>query len=219
MAESNTNPAAEPILKSVQTAHQIQGAVKTGKAIAGMAKGAAAGGPYGAIAGLAWENRKTIAKAAAAIALVLAIPILFILMLPSLIFGDLSSTEVSDVMNDDTAIVANEETAQTVINDCINQSHNDILSKINDEISSQPEGTTARIEDSFVGSVIMDTNTLISQYCASKDKRLQPVPNPQEKHLLLFIHIRCSMLATKNSRKYLDLMRRKRSWHTIMRRT
>ena len=39
MAESNTNPAAEPILKSVQTAHQIQGAVKTGKAIAGMAKG------------------------------------------------------------------------------------------------------------------------------------------------------------------------------------
>lgn len=170
MAESNTNPAAEPILKSVQTAHQIQGAVKTGKAIASMAKGAAAGGPYGAIAGLAWENRKTIAKAVAAIALVLAIPILFILMLPSLIFGDLSSTEVSDVMNNDTAIVANVETAQTVINDCINQSHNDILSKINDEITSQPEGTTARIEDSFAGSVIMDTNTLISQYCASKDK-------------------------------------------------
>ena len=135
-----------------------------------MAKGAAAGGPYGAIAGLAWENRKVIAKAAAAIALVLAIPILFILMLPSLIFGDLSSTEVSDVMNNDTAIVANVETAQTVINDCINQSHNDILSKINDEISSQPEGTTARIEDSFVGSVIMDTNTLISQYCASREK-------------------------------------------------
>lgn len=170
MAESNTNSAAESVLKSVQAAHQIQGAVKTGKAIAGMAKGAAAGGPYGAIAGLAWENRKVIAKAAAAIALELAIPILFILMLPSLIFGDLSSTEVSDVMNNDTAIVANVETAQTVINDCINQSHNDILSKINDEISSQPERTTARIEDSFVGSVIMDTNTLISQYCASKEK-------------------------------------------------
>ena len=170
MAESNTNSAAESVLKSVQAAHQIQGAVKTGKAIAGMAKGAAAGGPYGAIAGLALENRKVIAKTAAAIALVLAIPILFILMLPSLIFGDLSSTEVSDVMNNDTAIVANVETAQTVINDCINQSHNDILSKINDEISSQPEGTTARIEDSFVGSVIMDTNTLISQYCASKEK-------------------------------------------------
>lgn len=170
MAESNTNSAAKSVLKSVQAAHQIQGAVKTGKAIAGMAKGAAAGGPYGAIAGLAWENRKVIAKAAAAIALVLAISILFILMLPSLIFGDLSSTDVSDVMNNDTAIVANVETAQTVINDCINQSHNDILSKINDEISSQPEGTTARIEDSFVGSVIMDTNTLISQYCASKEK-------------------------------------------------
>ena len=166
----NVKPVAEPLAKSAQAAHYVKGAVKTGKAIAGAAKGAAAGGPYGAIAGFAWENRKLIGKAIAASCLVLAIPILFILMLPSLIFGDLSSTDASDIMNNDAAIVANVETAQTTINDCINQAHSDVLTRVNDEISSQPEGTSSRIADNFAGSVIMDTNTLISQYCASKDK-------------------------------------------------
>lgn len=171
MAENkNANPAAEPLAKSAQAAHQIRGAIKTGKAIAGAAKGAAAGGPYGAIAGFAWENRKLIGKIIAATALVLAIPILFILMLPSLIFGDLSSTDVTDIMNNDSAIVANVETAQTTINDCINQAHSDVLERINDDIASQPEGTSSRVADNFAGSVIMDTNMLISQYCASKDK-------------------------------------------------
>lgn len=171
MAEDKkVNPVAEPLAKSAQAANYVKGAVKTGKAIAGAAKGAATGGPYGAIAGFAWENRKLIGKIIAATALVLAIPILFILMLPSLIFGDLSSTDATDIMNNDAAIIANVETAQMTINDCINQAHSDVLAKINDEISSQPEGTSSRIADNFAGSVIMDTNTLISQYCASKDK-------------------------------------------------
>ena len=171
MAEDKkVNPVAEPLAKSAQAANYVKGAVKTGKAIAAAAKGAAAGGPYGAIAGFAWENRKLIGKAIAASCLVLAIPILFILMLPSLIFGDLSSTDATDIMNNDAAIVANVETAQTTINDCINQAHSDVLARINNEISSQPEGTSSRIADNFAGSVIMDTNMLISQYCASKDK-------------------------------------------------
>lgn len=38
--------------QAASTAHTIHGAIKTGKAIAGAAKGAAAGGPYGAVAGL-----------------------------------------------------------------------------------------------------------------------------------------------------------------------
>ena len=39
----------------------VRGAVKTGKAIAGAAKGAA-GGPYGNAAGFIWGSRKTIGK-------------------------------------------------------------------------------------------------------------------------------------------------------------
>ena len=39
--------------QAASTAHTVYGAVKTGKVIAAAAKGAAAGGPYGAAAGLA----------------------------------------------------------------------------------------------------------------------------------------------------------------------
>ena len=133
MAENkNANPAAEPLAKSAQAAHQIRGAIKTGKAIAGAAKGAAAGGPYGAIAGFAWENRKLIGKII--------------------------------------AVASSARRNVSAINDCINQAHSDVLERINDDIASQPEGTSSRVADNFAGSVIMDTNMLISQYCASKDK-------------------------------------------------
>ena len=54
----NSRPVAEPLQKSAQAAQAVRGAVKTGKAIAGAAKGAAAGGVWGAVAGFAWENRK-----------------------------------------------------------------------------------------------------------------------------------------------------------------
>ena len=53
MSNNEKNPATEVLEKSAQAAHKIRGAVKTGKAIAGAAKGAAAGGPYGAIAAFA----------------------------------------------------------------------------------------------------------------------------------------------------------------------
>lgn len=170
MAENRENSNLDTLAKGAKAAHQIKGAVKTGKAIAGAAKGAAAGGPYGAIAGLAWENRQLIGKIVAAACLVLAIPILFILMLPSLIFGNLSDTTATDVMNNDSVILANVEVAQTAINDCLDQAHADVIARINSDIASQPEGTSSAIEDNFTGSVIIDINTLISQYCASKDK-------------------------------------------------
>ena len=48
---------------TAQAAHAAKGAVKAGKALAGASKGAALG-PYGLAAGLAWEGRKFIVKAA-----------------------------------------------------------------------------------------------------------------------------------------------------------
>lgn len=165
----NKRSGSDIIARSAQTAHQVKGAIKTGKAIAGAAKGAAAGGPYGAIAGFAWENRQQLGKIVAAVCLVLAIPILFILMLPSLIFGDISSKEVSDVMNNDAAIMENIEIAENAVNDCILSAHQAVIDEINWDISGLPEGTGSRIEDSFA-SVIFNTNEIISQYCASKDK-------------------------------------------------
>ena len=48
---------------TAQAAGAVKGAIKAGKALAGASKGAAFG-PYGMAAGLAWEGRKVIAKAA-----------------------------------------------------------------------------------------------------------------------------------------------------------
>ena len=170
MSNNEKNPATEVLEKSAQAAHKIKGAVKTGKAIASAAKGAAAGGAYGAIAAFAWENRALIAKIIAASCLVLAIPILFIIMLPSLIFGDISDVNPSDVMNNDAAIVSNISTAENTVNDCILAAHQDVLDRISWDISGLPEGTRTRIEDNFASGIIFNTNDIIAQYCASKDK-------------------------------------------------
>ena len=74
------------------TAQTIHGAIKTGKAIAAAAKGAAVGGPYGAAAGLALGAGRHAGKFLTAAAVLLMLPVLFILMLPSLIFGGLISS-------------------------------------------------------------------------------------------------------------------------------
>ena len=170
MNGNEKNPAMEALEKSAQAAHKIQGAVKTGKAIASIAKGAASGGPYGAIAMFAWENKAVIGKIVAASCLVLLIPILFIVMLPGLIFGNISDTNPTDIMNNDSAIASNIETAEKVVNDCISSAHQDILKKIEWDISALPEGTNTRIEDSFATGIIFNTNEIIAQYCASKDR-------------------------------------------------
>lgn len=49
--------------------------------ISGAAKGAAAAGPYGAVAGAVWAGRKHIGKIIAVIAILLLLPVLFLLML------------------------------------------------------------------------------------------------------------------------------------------
>lgn len=170
MAEENRNSVLDTAAKSAHAAHQIRGAVKAGGAIAKAAKGAAVGGPYGATAGLLWENRKLLGKIIAACCLVLAIPILFILMLPGLIFGDLSSTDASDIMNNDAAIISNIGTAESTVNDCIMSAHTSIIEKIKWDISGLDDDAVTRIEDSYTSGIIFNTNEIISQYCASKDK-------------------------------------------------
>src|SRR5699024_11898350 len=66
--------------QAASTAHTIHGAIKTGKAIASAAKGAAASGPYGAVAGAVWGARKHIGTIAIVVIVILLLPVLFILI-------------------------------------------------------------------------------------------------------------------------------------------
>ena len=86
MAEEQKNSSAETVDAAASAAHTVKGAIKAGKAISGAAKGAAAAGPYGAVAGAVWAGRKHIGKIIAVIAILLLLPVLFLLMLPGLIF-------------------------------------------------------------------------------------------------------------------------------------
>ena len=70
---------------TAQAANIAKGALKTGKALAGASKGAAFG-PYGMAAGLAWEGRKVIAKAAIVFAALLLMPVMILTMLQSMLF-------------------------------------------------------------------------------------------------------------------------------------
>ena len=51
MPEDQKSSFSEAVETGASAAHTICGAIKTGKAISSAAKGAAAGGPYGAVAG------------------------------------------------------------------------------------------------------------------------------------------------------------------------
>ena len=56
MAEEQKNSSAETVDAAASAAHTVKGAIKAGKAISGAAKGAAAAGPYGAVAGAVWVS-------------------------------------------------------------------------------------------------------------------------------------------------------------------
>ena len=74
MAEERKDSFAETVDTAASAAHTVKGAIKAGKAISGAAKGAAAGGPYGAVAGAVWAGRKHIGKIITVIIILLLLP-------------------------------------------------------------------------------------------------------------------------------------------------
>ena len=163
--------ASELISKGASATNAVQGAVKTGKAIAGISKGAAAGGPYGAIAMALWQNRGLVLKIVLATTFLILLPILFILMLPSLIFGGLESEEFPEfsIMNDNAAIYANIENVGAKVYEVLAEQHTAVLAEIQEKIDALPDDDEHEIVDNFSKTSSLDTNILISQYCAYKD--------------------------------------------------
>lgn len=173
MAEKHTNPVAEPLEKSAQAAHLVNGAVKTGKAITGAAKGAAVGGPYGAVLGFAWENRKLVGKIIVAVVTLLMIPIIILCMLPSVMFGGFDEAYApgdpnNPILNSNTVIV---DTANTICQS-VDAILSEALCKVVQDIEKDFEKSSADqidIINPYAGSIAFDAATLVSMYCASKD--------------------------------------------------
>lgn len=178
MAEEKNNQS-NLAAKSAQAANAVRGAVKTGKAIAGAAKGAAAGGPYGAVAGLVWGNRHLIGKIILVVVAIFLLPILFILMLPALIFGGLVDAFTPDdptvpVLNDSAYITENMTSITNSVSDMLSEALEDVLKEIEDDFSSST-ADQREIINPHENAPAYNANAFVSQFCASKNKDFESI--------------------------------------------
>ena len=169
----------EAVSVSASTAQVISGMVKTGKAVSAAAKGAAVGGPYGAVAAGLWAARSHIAKIAAVIAVLLMLPVLFILMLPSIIFGGLtgggaSSGAGQSILNDSAAITENMNDISFAVNQILGEGIDDVEARIAQDFASTG-GDNYEIVNPYEGNLVSNTNLLISQYCAAKEEAWETI--------------------------------------------
>ena len=165
---SGLNEAAEI---SAHAAGAVRGAIKTGKAVSGAAKGAAAAGPYGAAAAALWTHRKAVA---AIIAGLLVLPVLFIMLLPSLIFGGLTKAGVegspdTPILNDNAAIVENINQISQAISDLLEEGQEDVRARIDADFTASG-ADQKEIINPYESSPACNANRFIAMYCAAKNQ-------------------------------------------------
>ena len=169
--------------QAASAAHTVHGAVKTGKAIASAAKGAAVGGAYGAAAGLALAAGKHGKKLLAAVAVVLLLPVLFVLMLPGLIFGGLTSSGApgQPVLNDGDAITAQMDSIAAAIDEILAEGVEDAKARAAQDFATTG-GDNYEVVQPF--TVSSNTNSFIGQYCAAKEQSWEEISLENLKQLL-----------------------------------
>ena len=175
----NQNSTSESLQNSAQTTNAIRGAVKTGKAIASTAKGAAIGGLLGAAFGFAQENRKLIFIIIITAIAFFMIPVLIICMLPCAIFNGLKDTFLPDeqdipVLNDSSAITNNLYVISSSIEKIMTESMDNILSDIDFDFQNT-EASYKEIVNPYENGTDYSVISYVSQYSASKNKDYQSI--------------------------------------------
>ena len=179
MAEEHKDGFAETVDTAASAAHTVKGAIKAGKAISSAAKGAAAGGPYGAVAGAVWAGRKHIGKIIAVIVILLLLPVLFVLMLPGLIFGGLlnafsPSDTKQPILNSETAIVESANDITFTINSILGEALDDVMVRIEADFASSGADQMA-VKNPYSSGLVYSANLIISQYCATRDEDFERI--------------------------------------------
>ena len=137
----------------------VDGAAKTGKAIANIAKGAAVGGAHGAAVEAAKASKKWIAVIVALIAL----PIVIVAMLPSVIFGSLlgDGTDTPNGISDNAALIQNMTDINSGISMILSEGLTDVLDRIEaDFAASSCDGK--EINNPFGSDVVFNANAFVS---------------------------------------------------------
>lgn len=162
------------LLEAANTAHMVKGAIRTGKAVSAAARGAAVGGPYGAAAGALLGARKHVGVIAAAVAVILLLPVLFVLMLPAVVFGGLTSPNSTlnperPVLNDNAAVIENANDLAFAINQILGEGIDDVTVRIAQDFSGT-SGDNYEIINPYEGNLVCNTNSFLGQYCAAKNR-------------------------------------------------
>lgn len=169
------NNEKSPLEQGVKAAGAVNGAIKTGKAIAGASKGAAVGGPYGAAVGFIIGNPKIFIPIIA----VLMIPILIVCMLPPLVFTNSENNantpdSKASVFNNSTVFIANLDYISNSISNILNEAMADVLSEIDNDFSATGSDKK-EIINPYGNSPNFNANLLISQYCALKKESFESI--------------------------------------------
>lgn len=178
MENERRNGLSESLETGRAAAHVIRGAMKTGKAVSGAAKGAAAG-PYGAAVGALWTNRKLLGKVLVAVAVLLLLPVLIILMLPSLIFGSLQSAfsplaPKELTMGSGIVITENMSKISFAIHGVLDEGMEDVMARIKADFdASGADGW--EVINPYADKPAGNVNLLIAMYCAHKEKDYKDV--------------------------------------------
>lgn len=155
-------------------AHMVRGAIKTGRTVSGAAKGAAAGGPYGAVAGAVWENRRLVGRIIIFVIALLLVPVVFMVSLPGVIFDNLLnafSPAFSDapILNNNAAIVENVTEITSIIDGIMAGGLEDTMEQIEADFASS-DADEMEVINPYAGSPLYNANQFISMYCAYKNE-------------------------------------------------
>lgn len=158
------------VYQSASAAHSVVGAIRTGKAIAGAASGAAAG-PYGLMLTAALNSRNAVRNILIAVGSFLMIPVIIMCMLPSIVFGGLTDAFSSF---DPNSPILNSDLAIQAISDFISQSIEEVLKEalenIEDRIEAEYLASGAdglQIKNPFNSDLAYHANLFVAQYCAA----------------------------------------------------
>lgn len=171
MPDNRQISGLEDVLNAAQ---KVKGAAKIGKAIANIAKGAAAGG----LAGAAAEAVKSFKKELAIVAVtLLALLILLIALLPTVIFGGLNPPDTGEqpILNDNPQIVENISTMGSTIGQILTEAYTEALEEAESEAAALEY---AEVVDTVGGNIAYDANRIICWYCASQDKSVDNISIP-----------------------------------------
>lgn len=129
VAEKTAAAAGEATANT--TAAVAQAGVEGGKAVAEVATGTAAGGPWGAIIAAAWALRKPIFKVLICISLVILFFIMAVVTLPSIISNNLFHTDPSTVDPDGAVdLIERADDMSDVVAACIQNGYDAALARV-----------------------------------------------------------------------------------------